>query len=228
MNTDAFRYEIDRVRSPFSRAQLVASLKRYAQSHNVESFGMRDYNAWRGKAANAETIRVRFGTWGKALQAAGLRAVRGYRLDPQAMVKAFRDCWKEQASVPTHRQLESYLQRHNYPFRVKTYGTFFGGLSNLAKRIVEVQDGTLSETELYRPRKPKRSRNRAVSLKLRTAVLKRDGHRCVKCGADPSQDKSVRLEVDHIIPVARGGTSTLGNLQALCWECNQGKKDRDN
>ena len=228
MSTGAFRYEIDRVRSPFSKAELIASLKKYAQSQNVESFGMRDYNAWRGKVAHAETIRVRFGTWGKALQAAGFRAVRGHKLDPKAMVSAFRDCWREHGSVPTLRQLEYFLQRHNYPFRIKTYGKFFGGLGPLAKRIVDVQNGTLVEADLYRPRKIERPRDRAVPLKLRTAVLKRDGHRCVKCGADPSRDKSVRLEVDHIIAVARGGTSKMNNLQTLCWACNQGKKDRDN
>jgi hypothetical protein len=27
----------------------------------------------------------------------------------------------------------------------------------------------------------------------------------VKCGASPAQDKAVRLEVDHIVAVARGG-----------------------
>lgn len=198
MSADTFRYEIDRVRSPFSKAELIASLKKYAQSHKVESFGMRDYNAWRGKVAHAETIRIRFGTWGKALQAAGCRAVRGHRLDPEAMVSAFRGCWKEHGSVPTLRQLEEFLQRHNHPFRTKTYGTFFGGVGTLAKRIVAFQNGTIPEAELYRQRKVERPRDRTVSPTLRTAVLKRDGYRCVKCGASPSQDKSVRLEADHI------------------------------
>jgi 5-methylcytosine-specific restriction endonuclease McrA len=55
--------------------------------------------------------------------------------------------------------------------------------------------------------------------------LKRDGHRCVKCGADPKVDKSVRLEVDHILPGSQGGPATMENLQTLCFSCNQGKKD---
>jgi len=228
MSTDAFRYEIDRVRSPFSKAELIASLKKYAQSHNVESFGMRDYNAWCGKVAHAETIRVRFGTWGKALQAAACRSVRGHKLDPKAMVSAFRDCWRDCGSVPTLRQLEEFLQRHNHSFRTKTYGTFFGGVGSLARRIVAFQAGSLSETDLYRKQRVERQRNSPVSLKLRTAVLKRDGCRCVKCGASPSQDKSVRLEVDHIKADARGGKATMENLQTLCWACNQGGKDGDN
>ncbi|MGH8738020.1 MAG: HNH endonuclease, partial [Burkholderiales bacterium] len=62
--------------------------------------------------------------------------------------------------------------------------------------------------------------------KYRWAVLKRDNYRCAKCGASPASDHSVELEVDHIIPVARGGSNDLANLQSLCQKCNQGKKAR--
>ena len=32
------------------------------------------------------------------------------------------------------------------------------------------------------------------------------------------------LTLDHIVPVARGGKSTKGNLVVCCRSCNQGKK----
>src|SRR4051812_6241072 len=35
-----------------------------------------------------------------------------------------------------------------------------------------------------------------------------------------------RTEVDHIIPVASGGTSSRKNLQPLCVQCNAKKKHR--
>ena len=71
MSNDEFHFDIDRIGSPFSKAQIIASLEKYAQLHNVDTFGQREYDAWNGKLAHSETIQLRFGTWGKALQAAG-------------------------------------------------------------------------------------------------------------------------------------------------------------
>ena len=59
-----------------------------------------------------------------------------------------------------------------------------------------------------------------IPRKLRHEVFKRDGYRCRECGA--SKDET-SLEIDHIVPVARGGTNDIGNLQTLCRECNRMK-----
>lgn len=34
------------------------------------------------------------------------------------------------------------------------------------------------------------------------------------------------LEMDHIIPVAKGGCTVEENLQTLCWKCNRSKGDK--
>lgn len=65
---------------------------------------------------------------------------------------------------------------------------------------------------------------RVVTDSLRYDVLKRDGFRCCVCGATASD--GVKLEVDHIIPVSKGGKSTMDNLQTLCERCNRGKRDK--
>lgn len=56
-----------------------------------------------------------------------------------------------------------------------------------------------------------------VSNKLRFAVYARDGERCAKCGSRRN------LEIDHIIPISKGGKTTLNNLQTLCHNCNMKK-----
>lgn len=60
-----------------------------------------------------------------------------------------------------------------------------------------------------------------ISERVRAEVL-RFG-RCQQCGRTPGDD-GVRLQVDHKMPQSWGGTNAIGNLQALCEECNRGKK----
>lgn len=52
---------------------------------------------------------------------------------------------------------------------------------------------------------------------VRLFVWQRDRGLCVKCGSPE------RLEFDHIIPVAAGGSSTERNIQLLCEPCNRSK-----
>jgi hypothetical protein len=59
-----------------------------------------------------------------------------------------------------------------------------------------------------------------LSRRTRFEVLKRDGFRCVYCGATP-QDQP--LQVDHVVAVANGGTDDPANLVTACQPCNGGK-----
>ena len=54
---------------------------------------------------------------------------------------------------------------------------------------------------------------------IRRAVFERDGGQCVECGA------TFDLQYDHVLPVARGGATTIENLQLLCADCNRRKSD---
>ncbi len=60
----------------------------------------------------------------------------------------------------------------------------------------------------------------AVSKRLRYEILRRDNHTCRYCGASAPD---VPLRVDHVTPVALGGTDTPDNLVASCEPCNSGK-----
>jgi len=101
MATDDFEFRVDRIKTQFSRDQMLASLKSFAESQGEGALGMREYNAWKGRICNADTIARYFeNRWGRALQATGLRVKRGRSLDPKAMVEAFKRCWREGKSVP--------------------------------------------------------------------------------------------------------------------------------
>jgi hypothetical protein len=52
---------------------------------------------------------------------------------------------------------------------------------------------------------------------VKAFVWQRDNGRCVKCGSNE------RLEFDHIIPIAMGGSNTARNIQLLCETHNREK-----
>ena len=82
------------------------------------------------------------------------------------------------------------------------------------KRRLEYQDRRMANDEEHAK----------VTRAMRYDVLRRDGFRCVKCGR--GLEDGVKLHVDHIKPISRGGKSVLDNLQTLCEDCNCGKGNK--
>ncbi|SKY30089.1 HNH endonuclease, putative [Mycobacteroides abscessus subsp. massiliense] len=60
----------------------------------------------------------------------------------------------------------------------------------------------------------------AVTKRLRYEVLRRDNYSCRYCGRSAPE---VKLTVDHVVPVALGGSDEPSNLVAACADCNSGK-----
>ena len=61
---------------------------------------------------------------------------------------------------------------------------------------------------------------RKISPEKRARVMDRDGRACVWCGS------ADRLCIDHVVPLARGGSNDAENLRVLCWDCNTAKADK--
>jgi 5-methylcytosine-specific restriction endonuclease McrA len=61
-----------------------------------------------------------------------------------------------------------------------------------------------------------------IRAQMRFRVLQRDNFRCRYCGRS-GRAPGVVLHVDHVVPLAAGGTSTEDNLLTACEECNLGK-----
>lgn len=82
---------------------------------------------------------------------------------------------------------------------------------------------------------------RKADAAIRAHVFRRDAFCCVHCGWRPdnipanydgrytvlgSVNDSRMLQIDHVIPLSRGGTNAISNLQTLCCSCNASKCDR--
>lgn len=60
---------------------------------------------------------------------------------------------------------------------------------------------------------------------IRDSILARDNFTCAICGNSVYKEPNLLLEVDHIIPISKGGKTEPNNLQTLCWRCNRKKSD---
>jgi len=58
-------------------------------------------------------------------------------------------------------------------------------------------------------------------------LLKEQNNICNICGKKMyKKDKFLAQEIDHIIPISKGGTHSLKNIQWLCRKCNRAKSDK--
>lgn len=77
-----------------------------------------------------------------------------------------------------------------------------------------------SQEVTEQPTSPKRlptSKRQPIPKSVKTYVWQRDRGRCTDC------DSKEKLEYDHIIPLAKGGSNTERNIQLLCERCNRFK-----
>lgn len=65
-----------------------------------------------------------------------------------------------------------------------------------------------------------------MTKKLRLQIKERDNHTCCNCGNSTHKEPNLLLEIDHIIPVSKGGYTVEENLQTLCWKCNREKSNK--
>ncbi len=62
-----------------------------------------------------------------------------------------------------------------------------------------------------------------MTSKLRDKIKERDNYKCCSCILSIEDEPNLLLEIDHIIPLSKGGMTTYDNLQTLCWKCNRTK-----
>lgn len=107
----------------------------------------------------------------------------------------------------------SPAKRNNYSFDV-----------TLTEKKLQKLAEYLSQQITYR--KSARFQRQLMTPKLRRFILRRDNYECQKCHVSRQDEKHLLLEVDHIVPVSKGGITTEQNLRALCWRCNRAKGDK--
>jgi hypothetical protein len=112
------------------------------------------------------------------------------------------------------------LNKEHWCIVVATHQYFITG--NYLENLLEIHRQKWNKLHNGKNKTVKNGRT-PFTKSIRHEVFKRDSYKCIECGA--SKDDRC-LHVDHIIPVSRGGTDELDNLQTLCEGCNLAKKNR--
>ena len=104
-------------------------------------------------------------------------------------------------------------------------------LPDVLKRGLQVLVASLRKARYAETSRPHRAtaptNGRHVPAHVKRAVAERDGHQCTFVSDDGRRcTERTGLEYDHVIPLARGGRSTVDNTRLLCGPHNQFEAER--
>jgi hypothetical protein len=202
--------------------ELLTDLIRTAAASGRDTIGQIQY-ATAGKY-DESTVRRRFGSWNKALTAAGLAISNEVNIPDERLFENILVLWQHYGRQPRKAELAkapSLVSEGPYKRRFRSWVaalTAFVEYANgpdVAGCALQTDDATavLKQT------------GRDPSLRLRWKVLQRDRFTCLACGATPALTPGVELHVDHIMAWSKGGATISENLQTLCSKCNLGKSN---
>lgn len=228
-------------------------LRRVAEELGKDSITTGDYVRL-GKY-NGDGILRRYGSWNLILQKAGLKPTpyrlgKGKEISDEELFQDIERVWIKLGRQPTITD----VRNGEFSFGQNTFVRHFGGWRNALEAFIkyinsdDIDDSSAShqheepskvETSTIQQkqsssvkhedkrdiRSQKRKTTRDINLRLRFRVMARDNFKCCMCGRSPATDPTVVLHVDHIKPWAKGGETTMENLQTLCSKCNLGKSD---
>ena len=103
------------------------------------------------------------------------------------------------------------------------------GASKLSYKLVltpnKINEIIENVEAVYKKEKASGYQRVKLTKQIRKSILARDNWTCQRCGNSVYNEPNLLLEVDHIIPISKGGKTEPNNLQTLCWRCNRSKSD---
>jgi len=226
--SDGFKFDMAAKRTRLGDEALKHALRDAAEKFGSNIyFTERQYRELSGRRPNSETITDRFGSWRKALESIGISGGVPKEYTAEQLIENLETVWKAVGYRPSEKQIASYGAR----ISKGPYTRHWGSVPLACQAIADFHAKKISREKLLAGNNSA-VRRTTIPLKVRRLVMERDNSRCVRCGGSREDGNHVRLEIDHIHPVrpadpnVKGGGDELDNLQTLCWECNQGKKNR--
>ncbi len=213
------QFELEQHHRDIPNDELILEMRRIAILLNRPSVTIDQFNE-HGKF-HSTTLSRRFGSWFKALEAAGLEKTRNLHITNEQLFENLTTAWLKLGRQPKYQD----LTKDNSLFSSGTYEKRFGTWRKALETFIAwANEGINPETVSPNPSSNQHWRTpRNINWRLRALVLLRDGARCQLCGAEARNGAT--LQVDHVIPWSKGGETTFENLQVLCHVCNIGKSN---
>lgn len=142
---------------------------------------------------------------------------------PKFILKYYRDELMERLDIEIPHVEVEYIE---YVFEYVSAG------GNSSQKTTITFDGETVEAvakyldERIKYKKSVKAQRSLMTNTLRTKIKERDNYTCQYCGASTEEQDLLLLEIDHIIPVSKGGLTSPDNLQTLCWKCNRSKSNK--
>lgn len=190
---------------------------------------------------NVSSRTRRYRSWDTILQLSNLsstpyRLGKNKKIDNKELFEDIERVWRKLGRQPTITD----VKKGEFRFGQNTFCRRFGGWRRTIEAFIDYinsgeasnlfmqsdnQNKKIVEKEYISQQNILHKTPRDINLRLRFKVMSRDHFKCCKCGRSPATDPSVILHVDHIFPWAKGGETTMDNLETLCSDCNLGKSD---
>ncbi|HEX4113156.1 MAG TPA: HNH endonuclease [Stellaceae bacterium] len=214
------KFQLERVKgAPVSREDLLSDIRHAAELAGTNVISQRLYSEF-GKY-DPKTASRRFGTWNKAVIAAGLEIANEINITDERLFENLMRLWEHYGRQPRRAELArppslisqgAYTRRfHSWMNALAQFVAYANGQDARPPTPIEIAGGHQT--------------GRDPNLRLRFRVMKRDNFSCRACGASPAMKSGLSLHVDHIKPWSRGGETIEENLQTLCEACNLGKSN---
>ena len=120
----------------------------------------------------------------------------------------------------------STLYFPKYEFKYTSAGGNTGTTYDIVMDIDNLNRFVVYLSEKIKFSKSAAGQRALMTSKLRQHIKERDHYTCRHCGVSVEDEPHLLLEIDHIVPVSKGGLTTEDNLQTLCWRCNRSKGDK--
>jgi hypothetical protein len=214
------KFQLERVSgAPVTSDEILSDIRRVAEQAGTKIVSQKLYSEL-GKYDPSTPTR-RFGTWNKAVIAAGLDVANEINISDERLFENLMLLWEHFGRQPRRSELASFPSLISWGAYRRRFDSWTDALNQFVEFANAQEIQPPSSKELTGSHKTPRD----PSLRLRFRVMKRDNFTCRACGARPALKPGLLLHVDHIEPWSRGGETVEENLQTLCEPCNLGKSN---